>query len=279
MRSTIGNPTDNALATNIELSDGQARITLDAQTPSGEFINGYTVDANIVAPNGETNSLTLRQVAPGRYEAFFDPTEQGVYLIRFAGTSATQTDSFAETMGWALSYSPEYKRLDSDPDLLLRLATLSGGEVATADPADAFLHNLKATRASRPIWQWLILLAVLLLPFDIASRRLIITKQDVSNGRAWMMKQFGFSKPRALTTPQSSPRMEALLKAKDRVSESTKRTEATPVKFNEAQPSEKIIQAVEQDKVEETKPSPPETATSTTASLLARKNALKNKRK
>ena len=279
VRSTIGNPTDNALATDIELIGDQARITLDAQTPSGEFINGYAVDANIVAPNGETNSLTLRQVAPGRYEAFFDPKEQGVYLIRFVGTSAGQTDSFAETIGWALSYSPEYKRLDSDPDLLLRLAALSGGEVATANPADAFLHNLNATRASRPIWQWLILLAVLLLPFDIASRRLIITKQDVSNLQAWMMKQLGLGQPRISQVPQSSSRMEALLKAKDRVSESTKRTGATPVELKEAQPSEKIIQSVEQDKVEETKPSPPETATSTTASLLARKNALKNKRK
>lgn len=279
VRSTIGNPTDNALATDIELTDGQARITLDAQTPSGEFINGYAVSANIVAPNGETKSLTLRQVAPGRYEAFFDPKEQGVYLIRFVGMSATQTDSFAETTGWALSYSPEYKRLDPDPDLLLRLAALSNGEVATSNPADVFLHNLDATRASRPIWQWLILLAVLLLPFDIASRRLIITKQDISNGQAWMMKQFGFSKPRVSTTPQSSPRMEALLKAKDRVSESTKRSEAASVKFNEAQPSEKIVQPVEQDQETEVKNSPPETAASTTASLLARKNALKNKRK
>ncbi len=279
VRSTIGNPTDNALATDIELADGQARITLDAQTPSGEFINGYAVDANIVAPNGETNSLTLRQVAPGRYEAFFDPKEQGVYLIRFVGMSASQTDSFAETTGWALSYSPEYKRLDPDPDLLLRLAALSNGEVATSNPADVFLHNLDATRASRPIWQWLVLLAVLLLPFDIASRRLIITKQDVSNGRAWVLKQFGFSKPRVLTTPQPSPRMEALLKAKDRVAESSKRAEATPVELKEARPSEKIIQAVEQDKETEVKQSPPESAASTTASLLARKNALKNKRK
>ncbi|MBV6402064.1 MAG: hypothetical protein CNIPEHKO_02368 [Anaerolineales bacterium] len=279
VRSTIGNPTDNALATDIELADGQARITLDAQTPSGEFINGYAVSANIVAPNGETNSLTLRQVAPGRYEAFFDPKEEGVYLIRLAGMSASQTDSFAETTGWALSYSPEYKRLDPDPDLLLRLAALSNGEVATSNPADVFLHNLDATRASRPIWQWLILLAVLLLPFDIASRRLIITKQDISNGRAWAMKQLGLGQPRVLTTPQPSPRMEALLKAKDRVAESAKRAEATPVELKEAQPSEKMIQSVEQVKEIETKHPPADAAASTTASLLARKNALKNKRK
>ncbi len=279
VRSTIGNPTDNALATDIELTDGQARITLDAQTPSGEFINGYAVDANIVAPNGETNSLTLRQVAPGRYEAFFDPKEEGVYLIRLAGMSASQTDSFAETTGWALSYSPEYKRLDPDPDLLLRLAALSNGEVATSNPADVFLHNLEATRASRPIWQWLILLAVLLLPFDIASRRLIITKQDVSNGRALLMKRLGLGQPRMLTTPQPSPRMEALLKAKDRVAESAKRAEATPVELKEAQPSEKTIQSVEQVKEIETKHPPADAAASTTASLLARKNALKNKRK
>ena len=73
--------------------------------------------------------------------------------------------------------------------------------------------------------------------------------------------------------------MEALLKTKDRVSELTKHPQATPVELKETQPSEKIIQSVEQDKEPEEKHSPPETATSTTASLLARKNALKNKRK
>lgn len=279
VRYTVGNNVDNALATNIELVNGQARITLDAQTPSGEFINGYEASANIVAPNGETQSLTLRQVAPGRYEASFDPKEQGVYLIRFAGTSADETDSFAETMGWALSYSPEYKRLDSDPDLLLRLAALSNGEVATSNPADAFLHNLNAARASRPIWQWLILLAVLLLPFDIASRRLIITKQDLANGRTWMMKRLGLAQPRALATAQSSPRMEALLKAKDRAAESAKRAEQTPVDFVESKPSEHIVQPIEQAKETEIKHPPTDAATSTTASLLARKNSLKNKRK
>ena len=73
--------------------------------------------------------------------------------------------------------------------------------------------------------------------------------------------------------------MEALLKAKDRVAESAKRAEATPVELKEAQPSEKTIQSVEQVKEIETKHPPADAAASTTASLLARKNALKNKRK
>ena len=278
VRYTIGNTVDNTLDASVELINGQARITLDAQTPGGEFINGYEASANVVAPNGETQSLTLKQVAPGRYEAFFDPKEQGVYLIRFAGTSADETDSFAETTGWALSYSPEYKRLDSDPDLLLRLAALSNGQVATSNPADVFSHNLDAARAARPVWQWLILLAALLLPFDIAARRLIITKQDISNLRMWVTKQLGLGQPRVIATAQSSPRMEALLKAKDRAADSAKRAEPTPSDFV-APPSENIAQSVEQVKETEIKHPPVDSTTSTTSSLLARKNALRNKRK
>lgn len=282
VRYTVGNTVDTALETNIQLEDGQARLTLDASNPGGEFINGYEVTANVVAPNGESQSLTLRQVAPGRYEAYFDPQEQGVYLIRLTGTTDSQTDSFAETTGWTLSYSPEYKRLDSDPDLLLRLAALSGGEVASANPADAFLHNLNATRASRPIWQWLVLLAVLLLPFDIASRRLIITRQDISALRTWAMARLGIRRSSAPQTAQPSTQMQALLKAKDRVSESAKRAPAIPLEFDEValleKPESGIAQPVDKREASEATHSPPKTETSTTASLLARKNALRNKR-
>jgi len=281
VRYTIGNTATTALETTVELAGEKARLTLDAREPNGEFINGYQVDANIVAPDGETQSVTLKQVAPGRYEAYFNPTDQGVYLIRFSGTSDSQADSFAQTTGWTLTYSPEYKRLDSDPDLLLRLATLSGGKVASSDPSDAFLHDLQATRAARPIWQWLILLAALLLPLDIASRRLIITRQDMIRLREWIAIRLNFRRRAAPPqAAQPSPRMQALLKAKDRAAEVR---DLTPPLENietpqSALPPKETAQPAKPEKPVEKQPGPQKPTTSTTASLLARKNAIRKKR-
>ncbi len=174
VRYTINDSLNSVLQMTIESQGEKANIILDARNRTGDFLNAYQIEANIVSPNGEAQSVTFTQTAPGRYEFEFIPKEQGIYLIRFSGTTDTGSgsDSFAETTGWALSYSPEYQRIDPNPDLLLRLSALANGQVASPLPADVFNHNLKATRASQPIAPWLLLIAALLLPFDIAVRRL-----------------------------------------------------------------------------------------------------------
>ncbi|MBN2117974.1 MAG: VWA domain-containing protein [Anaerolineales bacterium] len=287
VRYTIGSSSNTALEMNVRPEGGQMRLTLDANSPEGEFLNGYQVQANIVSPGGEAQSVTLKQIAPGRYETFFDPKEQGVYLIRFSGEAgdAQPGSSFAETIGWALSYSPEYKYLDSNPDLLLRLVTLSGGKIASSDPADVFTHDLEATRASHPVWPWLVLLAALLLPFDIASRRLIVTRQDILHLREWIRQRAGMQKAAVPQAEQSAPHLQALFKAKARAQEDTRSLQPPPsVDTNVPPPSDQPAQREEPPTEPEKAPQertaqPPETASSTTASLLAHKKALRKKTK
>jgi hypothetical protein len=225
----------------------------------------------------------LKQIAPGRYEALFTPTDQGVYLIHFSGTSqAGETNhSFAETTGWALSYSPEFKRIDSDPDLLLRLATVSGGKVASSDPAEAFAHDLQATRAARPIWPGLLLLAALLLPLDIASRRLIITRQDMLRLREWAIGKLATEKPDSPQPVQSAPHVQALFKAKSRVSENIPSGSVALGGETSQSIERKQIdhESSREEKVTpEAVPGQPEPGRSTASSLLARKKATKRKR-
>jgi hypothetical protein len=285
VRYTIGSSSNTTLEMSVRPEAGQMRLTLDANSPGGEFLNGYEVKANIVAPDGEAQPVTLKQIAPGRYETFFEPKEQGVYLIHFAGTSGETGGSFVETTGWTLSYSPEYKALDSNPDLLLRLATISGGKVAASNPADIFTHDLHATRASQPVWPWLVLLAALLLPFDIASRRLIITRQDILRLREWIEKRVRTPKAAVPQAKQPTPQMQALFKARERAREDTRSSVPLPsVDKNTSQPSqqpaptEQPAPKPEQEARQRVGP-PPEAASSTTASLLAHKKALKKKPK
>jgi Mg-chelatase subunit ChlD len=259
VRYTVGENLKTALELSVS-PDGQ--IQLEAQSRSGEFLNDYEVTASIVAPNGEAQLVTLHQTAPGSYEGSFTPNEQGVYLFNISGKTDTAagSSSFTETTGWALSYSPEYQRLDANPDLLFRLVALSNGTVATGNPADIFKHDLKSTRASRPIWQWLLLTAALLLPFDIAIRRLILTKQDFAKLREWLAKRVGIQ-----TAPApipDDPRMKALQQAKKRVT----RDAPKPVETSES------VISVEQEQTPPPTPSPaPKDSQSTTSALLERK--------
>lgn len=283
VRYTIGSPANSALQMSVASQGEQARLTLDARTPAGAFINGYEVQANIVAPDGEAQSVTLKQIAPGRYEVFFNPTEQGVYLIRFSGQpgDGQTSDAFAETTGWTLAYSPEYKYLDSDPDVLVRMVALSDGKFASATPADVFVHDLKATRAARPIWPWLVLFAALLLPFDIASRRLIITRQDMIRLWEWILEKLEIRKPVPPQAAQTAPHLQPLFRAKERAHEDRQSLPSVdknvqqppaPEPARVAEPPREPEKASQEQDIKQ-----PETATSTTSSLLARKKAIRKK--
>lgn len=256
VRYTIGDNLDSSLQMTVS-PDGH--ILLDAQSRGGQFMNDYQITANIIAPNGEAQSVILNQIAPGRYAGDFSPDEQGVYLFNLSGTQDEDSLAFSQTTGWALSYSPEYQRLDSDPDLLMRLVALTNGKVASADPADVFTHDLKSTRGSRPIWPWLLLLAALLLPFDIAVRRLIITKQDLAKIREWITSRV---RTESVPTPvQVDPRMQALRKAKERTAREPIKVEHAMMVEKEEIPTPQPASAPKTE--EETK--------STTSALLERK--------
>jgi uncharacterized membrane protein len=285
VRSTVGDSLDTALEMNITTEDGRARIILDAYNRSGEFLNGYRIDANVVAPDGEAQLLTLSQVAPGRYEAYFQPKEQGVYLIRFSGQSneGTAGERFSETIGWTLSYSPEYLRLESDSDLLLRLATITGGKVASPDPADVFVHDLKALRDSRPIWPWLLALAAVLLPFDVAARRLVITRQDLMRLREWLLTKADIRKRTVQNTEVRSQRIDMLFQAKNRAQNETIAPTQPPAHFTQSElpgTSERNTTEIA-DKEQELagkETSSAESVPSTTEALLARKKSIREKR-
>lgn len=197
-------------------SDATARLTVDARdVGAGEaLLNGLTLEANVIAPNGEVSSVTLAQVAPGRYEADFVPETAGAYLIRVAGQAETGT-TVGQTLGWVLGYSPEYRNLATNEPLLRQLAQVTGGRgLKVGEETAVFAHNLPSEPATRPIWPWLTLLAVLLLPLDIGVRRLVLTRRDWERFLAWAFGRVPQSE--ASPQPTRSAQLSQLLAAKQR---------------------------------------------------------------
>ncbi|KAA3645637.1 MAG: VWA domain-containing protein [Chloroflexi bacterium] len=210
-------PTPSSLDVRVEEGEDNSNIIVEAQNQNGQFLNGYSMQANAVGPDGETEEITLVQTAPGQYQAEFTPSEQGAYLLGISG-QAENTEGVSATTGWVLSYSPEYRALDSNPDLLQRLAALSDGGQASDNPQDVFAHTLAAPRTSLPIWTELLLLAVLLLPFDIAVRRLVFGLEDVSAFMNRFLEPF-LNRPKPLPRADRPESMQALFAAKENVQE------------------------------------------------------------
>jgi uncharacterized membrane protein/secreted protein with Ig-like and vWFA domain len=192
VRWTIRQGADSNVEALVTLQNDEALLTVDVRQANGAFFNDLEMAANVVAPDGQVTQLRLEQTAPGRYQGFFQPQREGAYLLGISGSprengaSPESGDELAvvQTGGWVLGYSPEYKRLQGDEALLRSIAGATGGRVIGGDPGLAFAHNLPSELTSRPIWPWLMLLATLLLPVDIAARRLMVTRRDVQ--RAWV---------------------------------------------------------------------------------------------
>ena len=203
-----------------------ARIIVDAVDEDGAYLNGLAMDASVVAPDLTSTPLELQQVAPGRYEATFEPGEEGAYFVRVAGAEEGTGDeapiTVAQTSGWVLAYSPEYRSLEGDPDTLERIAGLTGGSLL-ASAEGIFAHNLAAERATQPVWPWLLLAATLLLPFDIAVRRLALTRADLARLAAWL----GFGRRRAVPVTPGASQAGRLLDVKERVRERAPRPAPT----------------------------------------------------
>ena len=204
---TITETASNNVEARVVMQGEQAHISVDARNEDGDFLNALALEARVVSPEGEATSITLQQVAPGRYEATFTPQSEGAYFVRLAGGDGTTAVN--QTTGWVMSYSPEYNLSAPGGRLLTDIAALTGGQSLADAPDEVFIHNLSSQVASSPIWPYLLLGTLVLLPFDIAVRRLLITRSDLERLRTALLGQ-----QQGLHT--STERMSSLFGAKER---------------------------------------------------------------
>ena len=155
----------------------RGRIIVNALDQESNYLNFQNLTATIAKPEGETESVSLTQVGPGRYEATFELDRTGQYVANVTVVNEqTKLSESVSHAGLSVPYSPEYKELEPNNALLDEVVSLSGGKVwdlARYEDVDIFRHDLKPTRTQQPVWDWV--LAWVLLPlflFDVAVRRL-----------------------------------------------------------------------------------------------------------
>jgi len=198
------------LETRILLENEKARILVDARDDEGQFLDGLQLNGALLNPAGGSFRIPLQQTAPGRYEATFEPQNEGAYFLTVSGEAqlATGATSLTDLNGWVMSYSPEYIPRPHDERTLAEIAEITGGRNLADQPADVFAHNLGERQAATDIWERLVLLALIILPLDIAVRRLIITRSDLQRLRAFLTGR-GLDQSR-------SQQMQALFSARGR---------------------------------------------------------------
>ena len=221
LRWTTGTEAGGALQPQVTVEGGTARVTVDASSPDGQYLNGLDVSAVAVGPDNITSTVALRQVAAGRYEGTFPATQEGAYLVRVGATGGDAQANLSQTLGMIVPYSPEYRGDATDNGLLSRLAALAEGRALSfADPKAAFEHNLQGVRTTTDVWPLLLFLSILLLPFDIGVRRVRMTRADLEEWLAEVRRRLGLAPRRAVTVGAGqggvTPEIAAMMGAKSR---------------------------------------------------------------
>ena len=152
-------------------SDGTPRNFFDTNAPA--------------SPTRASRAAKVRldQIAPGVYEAELGALTPGAYALRFVQTKPGETP-LARTVMLSPRRRPNTGCWAPTSDCSPRCAARPAAE-ALEEGAQAWKHDLGTTTAATDLMPWLLLLALLLWPLDVAIRRVSLARGDLALARAW----------------------------------------------------------------------------------------------
>jgi uncharacterized membrane protein len=178
------------------------RSVIVAEVPDERASADMRVTANVIDATGQTQAVTLTQVAPGRFEAEAGIDQPGAYFVRVrpvVTATASGTALGEATLPFVKPYSAEYVQTAGGEDSLRAWADLGGGALLT-EPAAAFDRSIPLAASRTELFPWLLALAALLLPFDIAARRIGFNLRKLL-GRAAMLAPAAAGAPAQTVAP------------------------------------------------------------------------------
>ena len=162
---------------------GRTFLRVESVNADGSPRDFYATSVALVGPDLEPAAVNLSQVAPGVYESPVASLQSGAYAVRVTQTKPGAA-ALGRTLGLVAPTAAEYRLLGANEPLLAAIRAATGGEQA-ALPAGVWVHDLQTTSRYTDVWPWLLVLALLLWPLDIALRRVSLGRRELADGRRW----------------------------------------------------------------------------------------------
>jgi Mg-chelatase subunit ChlD len=187
-------PAQGPLQVFVRSGPESAHVSVEASPQTGD---GLAIVARVAQPGGQPLEVKLGASGPGRFEGEFPIGGPGTYLVRVEAQRDGETVA-ASDAALPVSYAAEFRRVSVDASRLEQIARAGGGGVLSVDaPSGAFADNLAPVRSPLPLQHLLLLIAAILLPIDVALRRLRISPSEIAD---WVRQ------PRRLDVTLALPR-------------------------------------------------------------------------
>lgn len=160
---------------------GRPYLRVESVNADGSARDFYATRVALVGPDLEPATVDLSQVAPGVYEAPIASLESGAYAVRVTQTKPGAA-ALGRTLGLVAPTAAEYRLLGANEPLLAAIRSATGGTEAVT-PAAVWVHDLQATSRFTDTWPWLLVLALLLWPLDVALRRVSVGRRELADAR------------------------------------------------------------------------------------------------
>jgi uncharacterized membrane protein len=173
--------------------NGELHVEVTSLDDDGAPRNFYRTMLRLVGPNLDPTQTALEQVGPGRYAGTIRADEPGAYLVRVA-QQRDGAEPASRTLGIVSPAAEEFRRLGVDGEALATYAQVGNGRELVPDPEQAgpvWSHDIPADAFPTPVWPWLLLLAMVLVPLDVGVRRVALTRADAARARSWLARRVG----------------------------------------------------------------------------------------
>ena len=261
----------NQLFTDVSRVRKQGHLRMWAQTNGTQaeiFVEDYApeeslleIAAMVSGPRDKSETVTLKQVGPRRYQATVPLWGRGRYQVVGRTVGGDRKETVSD--GLIVSYSPEYLRFRSNPQIYRDIIEKTGGQELSAKVTakDIFEKQRHPKTSSRPIFDWFLIALACLVPLDVAIRRVQL---DWAAVRGW----FGLDKKSTTTATMS-----ALLQRKQAVGSALQQRQEKPLQIRPGsvpKPVRPTVSSSPRPPAPAAKPAA-EQPTDTTSRLLANK--------
>jgi hypothetical protein len=172
IRYTLPEPDSGPLQVRVTQRGDVATLSADLVGSGGEPLDLADVQVSMTMPDGSERSLALRQIGPGRYAQDVVLPAEGAYAIAARATkgSIVRTGTVGYVHGYPAEYLPAAvvgNGLLHGEALMRALSDASRAGGATISP----LAGNRDGSSGFALWPWLLGLATILWPLEVAVRR------------------------------------------------------------------------------------------------------------